>query len=341
MIGCTLGACGRWSAGSEQATRDKLFADAVNKWQVDAQARRYAADRQKERDQAVDARTIPPLVEAAQVADVAGVKALLASGVDRETLNDALILASRSEPLAVDVSTRQEVDASPQYAETARLLLDKGANLEFRNKDGSFPLLRAAGNGETAVVKLFLDRGAKVDATDQSGQTPLIAAACNCPTIDMPDTADSVRLLLKSGANIEARNKDGDTALMNAAGWGRSRIIEILLDKGPQIEARNHEGNTALLLAARGQGYPTADAVQMLLTRGANIEARNNKGETPLMLAASGGGFEDAKIVTMLLNRGANPRAKNLNGRTAYDLAVAKRRAEAASLLRSAASKSH
>jgi hypothetical protein len=343
MIGGAITACTRWSADPDQTTRDKVFADAVRKLRADVEAKRAAADFQKERDQAAaDARAnaLPPLLEAARFADAKEVKALLAQGADRKTLNEALLLVSRSEPLVISPNGEEPKTASLPYAATARLLLGKGASLELRDKNGSTPLLYAAGNGETAVVKLFLDRGAKIEETDSDGRTALIAAACNCAAIDMPDTADSVRLLLENGADIEAKDKQGETALMAAAGWGRTWIVQILLDMGAQIEARNDEGYTALLISAQGQGYPTADAVQMLLARGADIEARNNKGETALMLAASSGGSEYVKIVKMLLNRGADARAQVPDGRTAYSMAVGKGRTELASLLRAAAAKS-
>jgi len=341
IIGGAITACTQRTADPDQFAHDKVFANAVRKLQADREAKRAAAQLQKERDQAAaDARAnaLPPLLAAAQYADAKEVKALL-QGPGRKMLNEALLLVSHSEPLTVDTKGEEDKTASLPFAATARLLLDKGANLEVRDKYGATPLLYAAGYGETAVVKLFLDRGAKVDFANPNGRTALIAAACNCPIVDMPDTADSVRLLLENGADIEAKDKQGETALMAAAGWGRTWIVKILLDSGAQLEARNNEGYTALLISAEGGTYPTADAVQALLARGADIEARNNQGETSLMLASSSGGFEDVKIVKMLLKRGADARAQDLKGLTAYQMAVAKRRPEIAALLRAEAAK--
>jgi hypothetical protein len=338
MIGGAITACTRRSADPDQFARDKVFADAVRKLQADLEAKRVAAEVQKQRDQAaVDdrANALPPLLEAARYADAKEVKALL-PGSDRKILNEALLLVSRSEPLTVNDRGEEAKTASLPYAAIARLLLDKGANLEVRDKHGATPLLYAAGYGETAVVKLFLERGANIEETNSDGRTALIAAACNCPIIDMPDTADSVRLLLKNGADIEARDKQGETALIAAAAWGRAWIVKILLDSGAQIEARNNEGYTPLLISAQGQALLTADTVQALLGRGADIEARNNKGKTALMLASSSGGAESVKIVKILLKRGADLRVQDPRGRTAYDMAVAKGHTEVASLLRAA-----
>jgi uncharacterized protein len=274
-----------------------------------------------------------PLVEAAQAGDVKLVESLFARRADRKNLDEALFTAARSESMVNDPSGKAVHEIDLQYARTARLLLNRGANLEARDRNGSTPLILAAGNGETAVVKLFLDRGADIEARDDYGQTPLIRAACDCPSVDMPDTDGSVGLLLTRGANIEARDKEGSTALMAAAAWGRTWILQILLDNGAQIEARNSDGNTALIISAAGGGYPTAEAVQLPLKRGAGIEARNDNGDTPLMLAASRGGSEDVEIVRMLLNTRANVRAKNKQGHTALDLALSKRRTQIVPLL--------
>jgi len=338
--------CARWPTNSgsrdsevPEAARNELFA-ALRKWEANVRAKRAGTAAYPGPGGALTAGgmdTFETLSGAAQMGDAKLVKSLLARGASRKALNEALFAAASSEPL---------VEGPPgpidlRYGQTARLLLKKGASIEARNEGEDTPLIAAAGQGETAVVKLLLEKGANIEATDSYGQTALIAAACNCPIIDMPDTDDSVRLLLENGANLEAKDKQGRTALMAAADWGRTSILQILLDKGAQIEARNNHGNTALLLASEGGGYPTADAVQLLLTRGADIEARNNNGDTALMLAASGRGFEDVKIVKMLLKRGADVRAEDNKGRTALNLAAGKDRTKIVSLLRGAMAKSH
>jgi ankyrin repeat protein len=340
LMGGLVTDCSPRNADPEQFVHDKAFADAVKK-RLDDRAKSAFVGLSGEAGAEVRRSDSPPLVEAAQSGDAKETKALLARGVDQKTLNEALWMVSHAEPLAILLDGREAKHVSDPYAATAKLLLNKGANLESRDQYyGSTPLILAAGYGETAVAKLYLDRGAEVDATNPEGETALIRAACNCPSVDMPDTGDSVRLLLEHGAEIEARDKQGTTALMAAAGWGRSWIVEILLDKGAQIEARDNQGTTGLLIASRGQGYPTADAVQTLLARGADVEARNNRGESALMLAAVSEGPEYYRIVKMMLNRGADTRAVDSKGNTAFDLAVAKGRTQTAALIRAAGAKS-
>ena len=45
----------------------------------------------------------------------------------------------------------------------ARLLLDRGADVNKADKDGKAPLLRASSSDNVEVVRLLLDRGADVN----------------------------------------------------------------------------------------------------------------------------------------------------------------------------------
>lgn len=59
----------------------------------------------------------------------------------------------------------------------AKLLLEKGANVDSEDSSRRTPLLCAAKNGHEAVVTLLLELGAEVDSKDNRGQTPLLYAA--------------------------------------------------------------------------------------------------------------------------------------------------------------------
>ena len=72
---------------------------------------------------------------------------LAASQATSSSLNDQLIQAAK----AGDTSAVQQ-------------LLDKGANIEARNKDGHTALMNAANQGKTEVVKLLLEKGAQIEA---------------------------------------------------------------------------------------------------------------------------------------------------------------------------------
>ena len=77
----------------------------------------------------------------------------------------------------------------------------------LRQDRGYTPLLRAAYNGDEAVVRLLLEAGAAKEAKDKYGNTPLIWAAENGREAIVP-------LLLEAGADKEAKDKDGGTPLI-------------------------------------------------------------------------------------------------------------------------------
>ena len=86
-------------------------------------------------------------------------------------------------------------------------------------------LRTAAREGNTGTVELLLDRGANIEAKDRWGQTPLLLAAWRGNT-------ETVELLLDRGANIEAKDIRGLTPLLLAAKEGNTETVELLLDRG-------------------------------------------------------------------------------------------------------------
>ncbi|KAH0493756.1 hypothetical protein TgHK011_000407 [Trichoderma gracile] len=228
-------------------------------------------------------------------------------------------------------------------------LLDRGAAIEARDKDGQTALMKAA---HAPYVRLLLDRGAIIEATDDSGMTALMHAVRE-PRLDvveellgrgaavhpkakdgktallhvpidsmMPylsrdeDTAWSLlERLIKNGAFVDDRDDSGKTLLMEITRKGDAPGIGFLLDQGADIEARDGLEQTALLHAAREGG---SDVVQELLDRGAAIEAKDYLGQTALMHACYGSDLGlDLECLQILLDGGAAVNARDNDGKTA------------------------
>jgi ankyrin repeat protein len=61
-------------------------------------------------------------------------------------------------------------------ADTVKLLLGRGADIEAKNNDGATPLILAASRADAEhvkIVKLLLAHGAQVEAKDAQGATAL------------------------------------------------------------------------------------------------------------------------------------------------------------------------
>jgi ankyrin repeat protein len=59
---------------------------------------------------------------------------------------------------------------------TAKLLLDKGADVNHKDAEGTPPLHNAVWNSDAEMVSLLIKTGAKVKTKDQYGLTALVYA---------------------------------------------------------------------------------------------------------------------------------------------------------------------
>src|SRR6188768_1286502 len=108
-------------------------------------------------------------------------------------------------------------------ADVIRTLLDLGAPVDFADGNQITMLSRSVLNNELGLARMLIDRGANVNATDKLGMTPLLWAASS----DFGDSA-MVELLLKAGAKADAKNKDGRTALELARVYGHGYLVPAL-----------------------------------------------------------------------------------------------------------------
>jgi ankyrin repeat protein len=107
--------------------------------------------------------------------------------------------------------------------EVARELLALGTPIEFADGNGITMLGRAVLNNEVAMAKMLIDRGANVNVVDKLGMTTLLwAASSNFGETSM------IELLLESGAKTDARNKDGLTPLELARKYNHTELIPAL-----------------------------------------------------------------------------------------------------------------
>jgi ankyrin repeat protein len=103
---------------------------------------------------------------------------------------------------------------------------------------GQYPLHLAAYEGRTEMLRLLVERGAWVNFQDNEGESPLHCAAL------MPENAATMRELLRMGADPELRTKRGETALEIALRKGHASNANVLrqTDKWWLQDARKAEG---------------------------------------------------------------------------------------------------
>ncbi|VTO93930.1 unnamed protein product [Fusarium graminearum] len=207
--------------------------------------------------------------------------------------------------------------AATEKTGIVKILLEKGSDIEVKNKNGCTALCIT---DNTQMTKILLNHGAQLETRNLRDNTPLICAA-RC------GWKKKVALLLEKGADIEARNSLKNTALASAVLGGDLGVIGLLLDKGADAESKNDCGDTPLAIAAiKGRKRTTT----RLLAKGANIESRNNNQETPLALAAINSRLETTKL---LLTNDADIEARDKDERTPLACAVMKGNVEVVEVL--------
>ena len=225
--------------------------------------------------------------------------------------------------------------------ESARLLVNAGANVNAIAGDGKDALGLAIFNGNYDFASFLIDSKSDVNHADTQGFTPLFWAvdrrnmetAPNFPWMETRDPLPLIKKMLDGGANPNAlinstpraRMREGSprlvyaTALMRAALAGDVELAKLLLayKADPHILSKDRE---TTLMAACGTGFINGyhrqktsaerlELVKLLIDLGEDVNAADNYGITPLMVAANLG---DVEIVKYLVSRGADLAAHDL-----------------------------
>ncbi|OON13885.1 KH domain protein [Opisthorchis viverrini] len=219
------------------------------------------------------------------------------------------------------------------HVELVRLLLERGADREHRDKKSYTPLHTAVYANQRAVVAVLLDYGADIEAQVDRTKDTALSIACSHGALEIVEEllnrgankehrnisdytplslaasgghVEVIQLLLRHGAEINSRtgSKLGISPLMLASMNGHTSAVSLLLEHGSDINAHIETNrNTALTLACF-QGRSAV--VSLLVERKANIEHRAKTGLTPLMEAASG---DYVEVGMILLDHGADVNA--------------------------------
>ncbi|MGL4800204.1 MAG: ankyrin repeat domain-containing protein [Cellulosilyticaceae bacterium] len=149
-------------------------------------------------------------------------------------------------------------DVAPSLrAETIRVLLDAGADIEEEDPEGMTPLMNAAYFGSVSSAQILLERGARPNHRNEKGMTAL-----NYDIIGGNDYEFNgnhamneemkiriIDLLVEKGGDMNNQPEEGYPALTDTIGLGYRKLFQHLLKKGADVNCQDYLGRTPLMVA--------------------------------------------------------------------------------------------
>jgi len=221
-------------------------------------------------------------------------------------------------------------------AESVRVLLDGGADVNQVTRYGWSPLLVATQNRNYQLASYLLDHGADPNLTNKGAWSPLYIAVDNrnieggdypVAKADM-DSLEFIKKLIDKGADVNWRvqestwfrtvftaqwvNEDGATPFWRASQSSDLALMKLLLEHGADPNIATNVGVTPLQVAAgigwvEGVTYEwskaaNVEAVKMLIALGNDPNGQAQTGRTALHGAAHKGATQ---VIQVLVDAGA------------------------------------
>ncbi len=229
----------------------------------------------------------------------------LLCAVDRGNLSivDLLLQAgAHINTKAKDGRTALQLAAIGNQLDLIRHLMEKGADVNARDNEGTSPLDEAVWRGYLEATAILLARGARLNEPQtRSGATPIHQAADR-------GHLPLVRYLLQFRPDLTIPDRQGHIPLETAILRGKSEVALVLWD------AESPEQRTSLLqqkIISVAIRKDDAGIIDILLRDQSLFKALLPSGNTLLGEAASTGAV---KVVQTLLDHGADPNQMSRNG---------------------------
>lgn len=139
-------------------------------------------------------------------------------------------------------------------------LLDLGADIDTRQRQGKTPLLLATECNRPRCARILLDRGASVTPGGDKGLTPLHEATQNA----MPEVLECLVGREDGRRVIDHQDGEGRSALLRAVQLRRPRCFRALLRAGASLDVQTVEGETARTLVGEMPSDAFRDMVDEL-----------------------------------------------------------------------------
>lgn len=184
-------------------------------------------------------------------------------------------------------------------------LVNGGALLDYRTREGLSAVHKAALAGKAESIKTLLDFGASPNYKDSKGLTPLFYSVLH------GGNPYCCEILLNDHAELHVVDHQGKQEIHLACKNGLVQHLEHLLFYGAEINARTESGNTALHVAALNN---QEECARVLLFRGAKKNILNFANQSAYEVAAVSGN----KVLAELINNFSDKDIVKLSSKPTY-----------------------
>lgn len=136
-----------------------------------------------------------------------------------------------------------KLDSKPLNEEymklVARLLIEKGINVNIVNNKGYDAFLYAINFGFKDIINLLIEKGTDIKRKNQKGENALLLSAEG-------GNYETSKLLIEKGLKVNTVDNEGITPLMKAVSSLNIDLIKLLIEKGADVNAKTLSGQTVL-----------------------------------------------------------------------------------------------
>ncbi len=154
------------------------------------------------------------------------------------------------------------VAASYDYRELVSTLIRYGADVNLANNHGYSSLHLASWEGYMEVMDILLEAGCHTDTPTSDKNTPL-ALACH------GNHYNALEKLMAMGCNVNNKDKDDDTPLLYATFNGCVKSVKLLIENGADPNFANSKNTTPLWNAVFKNHQ---EIVQLLIQEGVDLD---------------------------------------------------------------------
>ncbi len=215
--------------------------------------------------------------------------------------------------------------------ERIQFFLDKGADINAKDKDGNTALHSAAHYGRIDTIKFLLDKGANVSARNNDNDTPIIRICYGLSKVKESNLLECLDILLKAGADINAQGNSGFTVLINMMqlkvykedfdeyAVPSLKAMQFLIDNGADINLKNAKAYNIFFFSLEYAGYVYKgrilpnEVIEFFFKNGLDKNAVDNEGHTALHLALK---EHKQETIQLLLDNGFDINSLNYHNQS-------------------------